>query len=159
MKVVPGRLGINTGVLNGFIGEKRLGKVSKMWKNVWNVHNSGPKAPTEVRTPPILTRGHILRIRMGPGPTRHEKRWVVSILEFGGNNLKLKRKIIITWSKVKFLGSGGKENVEKGVMNPILTTLRAKGGKKLGKVGLFMKVCGHIAMNFYSDYHKWPRSI
>ena len=62
--------------------------------------------------------------------------------------------MIITWSKINFLGSGGKENVEESVRNVIMTTLRAKGGKKLGKVGIFMKVSRHISVDFNSDYYK-----
>ena len=54
--------------------------------------------------------------------------------------------MIITWSKINFLGSGGKENVEESVRNVIMTTLSAKGAKKLGKVGIFMKVAGHVCV-------------
>ena len=64
----------------------------------------------------------------------------------------------ITWSKINFLGSGGRENVEGSVRNVILTTLRAKGAKKLGKVGKFMKVEVHMCVDFSSDYYKWPQT-
>ena len=35
-----------------------------------------------------------------------------------------------------------------------MTTLRAKGAKKVGKVGFVMKVSGHISVDFNSDYYK-----
>ena len=62
--------------------------------------------------------------------------------------------MIITWSKINFLGSGGKENVEESVRNVILTTLRPKGAKKVGEVGKFMKVEVHMCVDFNSDDYK-----
>ena len=55
--------------------------------------------------------------------------------------------MIITWSKINFLGSGGKENVEEGVRNVILTSLGPKGAKKVGKVGNFMQVEVHMCVD------------
>ena len=52
------------------------------------------------------------------------------------------------------MGSGGKENVEESVRNVILTTLGAKGAKKLGKIGNVMKVEIHICVYFNSDDYK-----
>ena len=62
--------------------------------------------------------------------------------------------MIITWSKINFLGSGEKQNVEDSVRNVIMTTLKLKRAKKVGKVGIFMKVSGHISVDFNSDYYK-----
>ena len=113
---------------------KKTGKSFKNVEKVWNVHNSGPKAPTKVRTPPNETRGYNLGIGMGFRVTGVQKRRVMSILWFWWKKLKLERKMITTWSKIKFLGSGGNENVEESVRNVILTTLGAKGAKQVGKV-------------------------
>ena len=52
--------------------------------------------------------------------------------------------MVITGSKIDFLGSGGKQNVEKSVKNLIIITLGLKGAKKVGKAGCFMKVSGHV---------------
>ena len=62
--------------------------------------------------------------------------------------------MIITWTKINFLGSGGKENVEESVRNVIITTLRAKEAKKVGKVGNFMQVEVHMCVDFNSDDYK-----
>ena len=62
--------------------------------------------------------------------------------------------MVITWSKINFLGSGGKQNVEESVRIVIMTTLRVKGGKKVGKVGNFMKVEVHMCVDFNSDCYK-----
>ena len=109
---------------------KKIGKSFKNVEKVWNVHKSGPKAPTKVRTPPIRTRGYNLDIKMGFRVIGVQKKGVMSILKFWWKNLWLKRKMIITWSKINFLGSGGKVNVEKSVRNVIIISLWLKGGKK-----------------------------
>ena len=65
MEVVLGRVGSNISELYGIIVEKRLENGSNMdpkIKKVWNVHSSGPWAPTEVRTPPKGTVGCDLNI-------------------------------------------------------------------------------------------------
>ena len=46
--------------------------------------------------------------------------------------------MVITWSKINCLGLGWKENVEGSERNVIMTTLGAKGAKKVGKVGNVM---------------------
>ena len=58
--------------------------------------------------------------------------------------------MVITGSKIDFLGSGGKENVEQSWRNVKITTLRSETGKKLGKIGNFMYDSGHITLNYYS---------
>ena len=54
--------------------------------------------------------------------------------------------MIRTWSRINFLGSGGKENVEESVRNVIMTTLGLKGAKKAGKVGFSI----HLAFQMSS---------
>ena len=68
---------------------------------------------------------------MGFKVTGVQKMWFMSILKFWWKKKYLKRKMIITWSKITFLGSGGKDHVEESERNVIMTTLRAKGRKKL----------------------------
>ena len=59
--------------------------------------------------------------------------------------------MVITGSKIDFLGSGGREKVEQSWRNAKLTTLRSDTGKKLGNIGNLMYDAGHITMNYYSD--------
>ena len=67
----------------------------------------------------------------------------------------------ITWAKINFLASGGKENVEESVRNVIMTTLGPKEAKKVGKVGKvgnFMQVEVHMCVYLILITTKWPQT-